>query len=142
MHMCTRARRLQNDSEMSRNTQCAQPSTLAIMKLRITLLGIASALATSVVFAQTETTTTITTTTTTGTGTITEYSPGSAFVVKETSGPVSYHYGDKVTYVTRSGKDLTDDEVRTPVKVGAPVSVQYSTQGSDRIISRIQVDDD
>ena len=138
--MCTRARRLQNDSEMSRNTQCAQTSTLAIMKLRITLLGIASAIATSVVFAQTETTTTTTTTTTTGT--ITEYAPGSAFVVKETSGPVSYHYGDKVTYVTRSGKDLTDDEVRTRVKVGAPVSVQYSTQGSDRIISRIQVDDD
>ena len=111
------------------------------MTLRMTLLGMASALVTSAVIAQTETTTT-TTTTTTGTGTITEYSPGSAFVIKETDGPVSYHYGDRVTYVTRSGKELTDDEVRTRIKVGVPVNVQYSTQGSDRIVSRIQVDDD
>ena len=84
------------------------------MKLKNTLLGIACAIVTPVVFAQTETTTTTTTTTTTGTGTITEYSPGSAFVVKETSGPVSYRYGEKVTYVTRSGKALTDDEVLNP----------------------------
>ena len=111
------------------------------MKLKSTLLGIACAIVTPVVFAQTETTTT-TTTTTTGTGTITEYSPGSAFVVKETSGPVSYRYGEKVTYVTRSGKALTDDEVRTRVKVGTPVNVMYSTQGDDRIIDRVEIDDD
>ena len=86
------------------------------MKLKSTVLGITCAIATSVVFAQTETTTT-----TTGTGTITEYSPGSAFVVKETSGPVNYRYGEKVTYVTRSGKSLPDDEVRTHVKVGIPL---------------------
>jgi hypothetical protein len=110
------------------------------MKLKSTVLGIACAIVTSVVLAQTETTTT--TTTTTGTGTITEYSPGSAFVVKETSGPVSYRYGEKVTYVTRSGKTLTDDEVRTRVKVGIPVSVQFSTEGKDRIINRVEIDDD
>ena len=83
-----------------------------------------------------------TTTTTTGTGTITEYSPGSAFVVQETSGPVSYRYGEKVTYVTRSGKSLTDDEVRTRVKVGIPVNVQFSAEGNDRIINRVEIDDD
>ena len=109
------------------------------MKLKSTVLGITCAIATSVVFAQTETTTT--TTTTTGTGTITEYSPGSAFVVKETSGPVNYRYGEKVTYVTRSGKSLTDDEVRTRVKVGIPVNVQFSTEGNDRIINRVEIDD-
>jgi hypothetical protein len=111
------------------------------MKLKSTLLGIACAIVTSVVFAQTETTTT-TTTTTTSSGTITEYSPGSAFVVKETSGPVSYRYGETITYVTRSGKTLTDDEVRTRVKVGIPVKVQFSTEGEDRIIDRIEIDDD
>jgi hypothetical protein len=111
------------------------------MKLKSTLLGIACAIVTPVVFAQTETTTT-TTTTTTSTGTITEYSPGSAFVVKETSGPVSYRYGEKVTYVTRSGKALTDDEVRTRVKVGTPVNVLYSTEGDNRIIDRVEIDDD
>ena len=94
------------------------------MKLKIMLLGIVCTMVISVVCAQTETTTT-TTTTSTGTGTVTEYSPGSAFVVKEASGPVSYQYGEKVTYVTRSGKALTDDDVRTRVKVGIPVNVQY-----------------
>jgi hypothetical protein len=110
------------------------------MKLKSTLLGIACAIATPVVFAQTETTTT--TTTTTSSGTITEYSPGSAFVVKETSGPVSYRYGERITYVTRGGKTLTDDEVRTRVKVGIPVNVRFSTEGEDRIIDRIEIDDD
>lgn len=110
------------------------------MKLRNTLLGIATAIVTSLGFAQTETTTT-TTTTTTGTGTITEYSPGSAFVVKESTGPVSYRYGEKVTYSTRSGKTLTEDEVRTRIKVGVPVSVDYDTRGSDRIINRVEIDD-
>ena len=110
------------------------------MKLKSTLLGIACAIVTPVVFAQTETTTT-TTTTTTSIGTITEYSPGTAFVVKETSGPVSYRYGETITYVTRSGKTLTDDEVRTRVKVGIPVSVHFSTQGEDRIINRVEIDD-
>ena len=111
------------------------------MKLKIMLLGIVCTMVISVVCAQTETTTT-TTTTSTGTGTVTEYSPGSAFVVKEASGPVSYQYGEKVTYVTRSGKALTDDDVRTRVKVGIPVNVQYSTKGEDRIINRIEIDDD
>ena len=110
------------------------------MKLKSTLLGIACAIVTPVVFAQTETTTT--TTTTTSSGTITEYSPRSAFVVKETSGPVSYRYGERITYVTRSGKTLTDDEVRTRVKVGIPVNVRFSTEGEDRIIDRIEIDDD
>ena len=111
------------------------------MKLKSTLLGIACAIVTSVAFAQTETTTT-TTTVTTSTGTISEYAPGSAFVVKETSGPVSYRYGETITYVTRSGKTLTDDEVRTNVKVGAPVSVHFRTEGEDRIINRVEVDDE
>ena len=112
------------------------------MKLKSTLLGIACAIVSPVVFAQTETTTTTTTTTRTSTGTITEYSPGSAFVVKETSGPVSYRYGETITYVTRSGKTLTDDEVRARVKVGIPVNVQFNAEGEDRIINRIEIEDD
>jgi hypothetical protein len=110
-----------------------------LMKLRSTLLGIACAIITPVVLAQQTTTTT--TTTTTSSGTITEYAPGSAFVVKETSGPVSYRYGEKVTYVTRGGQALTEDEVRTRVKVGTPVNVHYITEGEDRIIDRVEIDD-
>ena len=78
----------------------------------------------------------------TGTGTISEYTPGSTFIVKESSGPITYRYGKSVTYVTKKGKTLSDDEVKTRIKIGAPVSVHYSTEGSDRVISRVEVDDD
>jgi len=85
---------------------------------------------------------TTTTSTTTSTGTISEYAPGTSFVVKETSGPVKYRYGKKVTYVTRSGRALSDDDVKTRIRVGVPVHVHYSTEGEDRVISRVEVDDD
>ena len=86
-----------------------------------------------------ETTTTKTTTTT---GTIHEYAPGKTFIVKETSGPVKYNYGPKVVYVTKKGTVLTEDQVRTRIKVGIPVSVHYLTNGDHRVISRIEVDDE
>jgi ligand-binding SRPBCC domain-containing protein len=116
------------------------------------ILSLACALVTTTVaFGQASTSTTTTTTgggtsvsttkTTTSTGTIHEYTPGSAFVVKETSGPVKYRYGKKVTYVTKKGKTLTDDEVRTRIKVGSPVSVHYGTEGTDRVIERVEIDD-
>src|SRR6185436_10403685 len=75
------------------------------------------------------TTTTTETKTTTSTGTITEYSPGETFIVKESSGPVTYHYGKKVTYVTRSGKEIPETELKTRIKVGSPVTVHYGTEG-------------
>src|SRR5262245_31744943 len=75
---------------------------------------------------------------TTSTGTITEYSPGTTFVVKETSGPVTYRYGKKVTYVTKSGKALDEAAVKTRIKVGAPVSVGYTMEGEHRVISRVE----
>jgi hypothetical protein len=112
-----------------------------IMKLKSLLVGIACSIAAPVVFAQTETITT-TTTTTTGAGTITEYSPGSAFVVTESSGPVTYRYGDRVVYITRSGKELSDDEVQTRIKVGTPVNVHFSRQGEDRVIKRVEIEDE
>jgi hypothetical protein len=85
--------------------------------------------------------TTTTTTTTYGDGTITEYSPGKTFIVKEKSGAVTYRYGKKVAYVTRSGRTLTDADVTTRIKVGAPVHVYYDSEGTDRVISRVEVDD-
>lgn len=102
----------------------------------------AFALAAGSVFAADEVTSTTTTTTTTSAGTIEEYSPGSTFVVKEKSGPVKYRYGKKVTYVTKSGKTLTDEEVKTRVKVGVPVHVHYAADGDARVINRIEIDDD
>lgn len=79
--------------------------------------------------------------TTTGSGTITEYVPGTTFIVKETSGPVTYRYGKTVTYVTKSGTTLTEEAMKTRIKVGLPVSVQYITDGDHRVINRVVIDD-
>jgi hypothetical protein len=109
--------------------------------MKKTILSLACAMVATAAFAADEVVTS-TTTTTTSTGTLSEYSPGSTFVVKEKSGPVKYRYGKKVTYVTKSGKTLSDDEVKTRIKVGAPVSIHYSTEGDARIVDRVEIDDD
>jgi hypothetical protein len=54
---------------------------------------------------------------------------------------VKYRYGKKVTYVTKSGKVLTDADVKTRIKVGSPVSVHYATEGDTRVVNRIEIDD-
>src|SRR5262245_18959800 len=86
--------------------------------------------------------TTTTTTTTEGNGTITEYTPGSVIVLKETAGPRSYHFGKTVTYVTRSGRTLDADAVRTRIKVGVPVRVHYVGQGDSMMVDRVILDDE
>jgi hypothetical protein len=105
------------------------------------LLSIAVAVVAPFAWGQVSETTT-TTTTTEGTGTITEYTPGSAIVLRETSGPVSYRFGDTVTYVTRSGKVLDADTVKTRVRVGIPVRVHYVGTGDARVVDRVIVDED
>ena len=77
-----------------------------------------------------------------GNGTITEYTPGSVIVLKETSGPRTYHFGKTVTYVTRSGKTLDEATVRTRVKVGVPVRVHYVGTGDNLIVDRVILDED
>src|SRR6266700_7525207 len=86
--------------------------------------------------------TTTTTTTTEGNGTITEYTPGSAIVLRESSGPRRYRFGKTVTYATRSGKTLDEDTVRTRVKVGAPVRVHYVGTGDNLMVDRVILDED
>ena len=105
------------------------------------LLSVALAVAAPFAWAQTSSTTT-TTTTTTGSGTITEFTPGSAIVLKESSGPRHYRFGKKVTYVTRSGKPIDEKVVQTRIKVGAPVRVHYTTEGENMLVDRIELDDD
>src|SRR5437867_1194767 len=105
------------------------------------LLSIALACVATFAWGQVSETTT-TTTTTEGNGTITEYTPGSAIVLRETSGPVRYRFGKTVTYVTRSGRTLEEDAVRTRIKVGVPVRVHYVKTGPDMIVDRVIVDED
>jgi hypothetical protein len=106
-----------------------------------TLVIMALAIAAPFAWAQVSETTT-TTTTTEGNGTITEYTPGNVIVLKESSGPRTYHFGKTVTYVTRSGKVLDEDVVRTRVKVGAPVRVHYVGTGGNVMVDRVILDED
>ena len=124
--------------------------------MKNTLIALACAAIAPVAFAQTTTTTETTkktdtpvssktettTTTTTGGGTITEYTPGSVLVLKESSGPRRYKFGKKVTYVTRSGKTLDEATVKTRIKVGVPVHVDYATEGDSMLVNRIVLDED
>ena len=91
---------------------------------------------------QRQQTTTTTTTTSEETGTITQYTPGSAIALKETSGPVHYRFGKTVTYVTRSGKVLDEKTVRTRVKVGVPVRVHYVGTGQNKVVDRVILEQD
>ena len=105
------------------------------------LLSIGLAAIAPLAWGQTTSTTT-TTTTTGGTGTITEYTPGSTIVLKETSGPRTYHFGKEVVYVTKSGKVLEPDAVRTRIKVGVPVQVQFTGEADNMIVNRVVLEED
>lgn len=107
--------------------------------MKKTLLLLACALFTSVALAADVETVT---TTVTSNGTITEYTPATTFVVKEPTGPVTYYYGKKVVFVTKKGKVLTDDDVKTRIKIGIPVTIHYIKEGDKRTLSRVEIDDD
>lgn len=106
------------------------------------ILSMALAMAAPFAWAQVSQSTTTTTTTTEGTGTITEFSPGSTIVLKETAGPKQYRFGKKVVYVTKSGKELDETTVRTRVKVGVPVRVHYAGEGDSMLVDRVILDED
>ena len=109
--------------------------------MKKTILSITLALAAPFAWAQTTSETT-TTTTTTGGGTITEYTPGSTIVLKESTGPRHYRFGKTVTYVTQSGKTLDEEAVKTRIKVGVPVHVHYVGEGDDMMVDRVILDED
>jgi len=106
------------------------------------LLSMALAVVAPFAWGQVSETSTTTTTTTDANGTITEYTPGSAIVLRESGGPRHYRFGKTVTYVTRSGKTLDEDTVRTKVKVGVPVRVHYVGTGDNMMVDRVILDED
>jgi hypothetical protein len=105
------------------------------------ILSMALAVAAPFSWAQVSETTT-TTTTTEGTGTITTFTPGRTIVLKESAGPRTYHFGKKVVYVTRGGKELDEATVRTRVRVGVPVRVHYVNEGDNMFVDRVILDED
>ena len=110
--------------------------------MRKMLLTMALAVVAPFAWGQVSETSTTTTTTTEGNGTITEYTPGSVIVLKESSGPRRYRFGKTVSYVTRSGKVLDEDTVRTRVKVGVPVRIHYVGTGDNVMVDRVVLDED
>ena len=104
------------------------------------LLSVALAVAAPFAWAQVSETTT--TTTTEGGGTITSFTPGNTIVLRESSGPRTYHFGKTVTYVTKSGKVLDEDTVRTKIRVGVPVHVHYVGEGDNMLVDRVILDED
>ena len=109
--------------------------------MRKVLLSMALAAVAPFAWGQVSETST-TTTTTDASGTITEYTPGSEITLRETSGPRRYRFGKTVTYVTRSGKVLDENTVRTRVKVGVPVRVHYMGTGDNVMVDRVILDED
>src|SRR5439155_585931 len=105
-------------------------------------LILSMALAVAAPFAWAQVSETTTTTTTEGSGTITEFSPGSSIVLKESAGPRHYRFGKKVVYVTRSGKELDEATVRTRIRVGVPVRVHYVGEGDNMLVDLVIVDED
>jgi hypothetical protein len=87
-------------------------------------------------------TTTQTTTTTEASGTITQYTPSSAIVLRESNGPVRYQIGKNVTYTSRSGRVLDEMTARQKIGVGVLVRVQYTGTGSNMVVNRIILEED
>ena len=63
-------------------------------------------------------------------------------MLRESSGPRTYRFGKSVTYVTRSGKTLDEDAVRTRIKVGVPVREHYVGEGDNMLVDRVTLDED
>jgi len=63
-------------------------------------------------------------------------------VLKESSGPKHYRFGKTVTYVTRSGRTLDEETVKTRIKVGVPVHVHYLGEGDNMLVDRVILDED
>ena len=104
------------------------------------LLSLGLAVAAPFAWAQVSETTT--TTTTEGSGTITTFTPGTSIVLRETSGPRTYRFGKTVTYVTKSGKTLDENAVRTRIRAGVPVRVHYVGEGDNMLVDRVVLDED
>lgn len=74
-------------------------------------------------------------------GVVDVYEPGARFVVREASGPVTYSYGPQTVYSTPGGVALTAEQVRTRMRAGLPVRVEYLTEGQARVIQRVVIED-
>ena len=66
----------------------------------------------------------------------------SADILKEGDRPKPYYFAETVTYMTRSGKVLDEDDVKRRIKVVVPIQVHYRGEGANRTIDRVILDED
>lgn len=76
------------------------------------------------------------------TGVVDVYEPGNRFIVREATGPVTYSYSPQTVYATPGGVVLTAEQVRTRMRAGLPVRVEYLPQGETRVIQRVIIRED
>lgn len=118
------------------------------MKIRNLALSLAACAAAAVTVQAQETvvtssaavapaTTESTTTTTTNTaGTIEEFTPASSrIIVRSSSGPVSYTYSKRTTFVDDAGNVVSSETIRP----GIPTTVYYATEAGQPVVSRVVV---
>ncbi|WP_395737748.1 hypothetical protein [Prosthecobacter sp.] len=74
-------------------------------------------------------------------GIVDVYEPGTRFVVRETTGPVTYTYGPQVVYATPRGVILTPAQVQTRMRAGLPVRVEYVNEGPTRVVRRVVIEE-
>ena len=79
------------------------------------------------------------TTTTESSGVVTEFTPGTVFVLKtEAAEPVHYKFAKTVTYVTADGHVIEASRIKKDSKV----HVHYVRDNDDMLVDRIVVDQD
>ena len=81
-------------------------------------------------------TTTTQTTETNMAGTVTSFTPGSSqMVVKTSTGPATYNYTKKTTFVDASGNVVSYESI----KAGDPTTVYYTTVDGQPVVSKVVV---
>ena len=80
--------------------------------------------------------TTVQTTETNTAGTVTSFTPGSSqIVVKTASGPATYNYTKKTTFVDAAGNVVSYESI----KAGEPTTVYYTTVDGQPVVSKVVV---
>lgn len=74
-------------------------------------------------------------------GVVDVYEPGTRVVLRETTGPVAYTYGPSVVYATPGGVVLTAEQVRTRMRAGLPIRVEYVNEGPVRVVRRVVIEE-
>ncbi len=91
---------------------------------------------TTVTTVQQPTATTVQTTETNMAGTVSAFTPGSSqIIVKTASGPMTYNYTKKTTFVDASGNVVSYESI----KAGDPTTVYYTTVDGQPVVSRVVV---